>query len=81
MPILALFVIWQNIPRSGVLKTFLLGGTDMKDLDRLRKGQTFALTEGLVDESDLPRRWPRRHLMASRGGDLQRSCENLKRLP
>lgn len=27
----------------------------MKDPDRLREGQTFALTEGLVDESDLPR--------------------------
>lgn len=81
MPILALFVVWQNIPCSGMLKTFIPGYTHMKDLDRLRKGQTFALTEGLVDESDLPRRWPRRHLTASRGGDLLRACKNLKRLP
>ena len=60
---------------------FILGGADMKDLDRLRKGQTFALTEGLVDESDRPRRWPGRHLMASQGGDRLRSYASLKRLP
>lgn len=61
-----------------MLKAFILGGADIKDPDGLRKGQTFVLTEGLVDEPDLPRKWPRRHLMASRGGDFLRSCENLK---